>query len=41
MRDQVLNHEVMDNMGGVLHAIGEALRTPPLPNPLPAGGERE
>lgn len=29
------NDEVMGNVEGVLFAIGEALRTPPLPNPLP------
>jgi very-short-patch-repair endonuclease len=29
------NSNVMSNLDGVLHAIGEALQTPPLPNPLP------
>ena len=37
------NADVMQNIEGVLHRIGEALgeRTPPLPDPLPASGERE
>ena len=31
------NDEVMTNLGGVLHAIGEALKTPPLPTLSPSG----
>ncbi len=33
------NNDVMTNLDGVLGALGEALATAPLPNPLP-GGER-
>lgn len=33
------NNDVMTNLDGVLGALGEALTTAPLPNPLP-GGER-
>ena len=35
------NHEVTENLDGVLLAIGAALEACPPPNPLPAGeGER-
>ena len=35
------NHEVLENMEGVLHAIGVALEAGPPPGPLPGGeGER-
>lgn len=32
------NHDVLSNMEGVLSAVSEALRAPPLPNPPPQGG---
>lgn len=35
------NAEVMRNEAGVLEVIGTALVTAPLPDPLPASGERE
>jgi very-short-patch-repair endonuclease len=35
------NEDVMTNLDGVLWAIQSELTTPPLPNPLPASGERE
>ena len=35
------NEDVMKNLDGVLVAIRRELRTPPLPSPLPASGERE
>jgi len=35
------NEDVMRNLDGVLVTIQQELETPPLPDPLPASGERE